>query len=54
MAFITPVVDHWVEREIAQWEEIKRSFTILLRQSIHEYQHILFTVIWKEGRKCFI
>ena len=21
MAFITPVVEHWVEREIAQWDQ---------------------------------
>ena len=33
-AFVTPVVEHWLEREIAQWE-IFRDFLNIVRDVQH-------------------
>ena len=57
-AFVTPVVEHWLEREIAQWDGFKAARDGSLNQiwkqpTMKEY--ILITVIWRwtlgKGRK---
>ena len=55
-AFVTPVVDHWLEREIAQWvhpmkdrsDDPSHHERTLLPQSFIERwtQHILLMVMW--------
>ena len=35
MAFVTPVVEHWLEREIAQWVHPMEKFKRKLQNIIH-------------------
>ena len=37
-AFVTPVVEHWLEREIAQW----------VHHEVSKEGNVLFTVIWRQ------
>ena len=33
-AFVTPVVEHWLEREIAKWGKLQRQLTLLWLQFV--------------------
>ena len=40
-AFVTPVVEHWLEREITQWVVAKRTFTLIVYSLTADVVHVL-------------
>ena len=44
MAFVTPVVEHWLEREIAQWEEGRKEGNVLFNDAPNTFYLQLYGI----------
>ena len=44
MAFVTPVVEHWLEREIAQWEQKRKEINVLFNDALNTFYLRLYGI----------
>ena len=44
MAFVTPVVEHWLEREIAQWEQNRKEINVLFNDALNTFYLRLYGI----------
>ena len=51
-AFVTPVVEHWLEREIAQWVKRKKEMFSLMMHSTHFIYGYMASHIAREETRC--
>ena len=45
MAFVTPVVEHWLEREIAQWVHCRSEYVMQIREYVMQIREYVMQTV---------